>query len=51
MIAIVHSLDRALNEEMIVVVGVGRGPAGVAQLHLQGGVDDSARRENRYGKD
>jgi hypothetical protein len=36
---------------MVVVGGVGRGPAGIAQLHLQVGVDDGTRRENRYGKD
>ena len=46
-IAIINGLDRALNEVMVVVGGVGRGPAGVAQLHLQRGVDDRARRENR----
>jgi hypothetical protein len=36
---------------MVVVGGIDRGPAGIAQLHLQVGVDDGARREDRYGKD
>ena len=31
---------------MVVVVGVGNGPAGVPQLHLQGGINDGVRRED-----
>jgi hypothetical protein len=44
MIAIIHGLDRALDQVMVVIIGVSRGPAGVPQLHLERGIDDCARR-------
>ena len=35
MIAVVNGFNRPLNQIMVVVVGVGGGIAGIAQLHLQ----------------
>lgn len=40
-IAVVQRLDGALEEVMVVVVGVGGGPGGVAELHLVGSAQKS----------
>ena len=41
-IAVINGLHRALNQVMIVIVRVGGGAAGVAQLHLLCGVNDGS---------
>jgi hypothetical protein len=48
-IAIIKGFDRALNQIMVVVVGVGGRIAGVPQLHLRGDVDDGARWQHGEG--
>ena len=45
-IAVVNSFDGALNQVMVMIVGVGAGIAGVAQLHLQRGVYGGASPRN-----
>ena len=47
MVAVIKGLDRALNQVMVVVVGVGDGAAGVAELHLQRNVNVSPRLKNQ----
>jgi hypothetical protein len=44
-VAVIHGLDGALDQEMVVVGGVGRGAAGIAQLHLPGSGNDGASPE------
>ena len=45
MIAVIDGFDRPLNEVMIMIVRVIRGIAGIAQLHLQGCIDDCPCRQ------
>ena len=44
MVVVIQGLDRELNQVMVVIIGVSRGPAGVPQLHLVRSIDDCARR-------
>src|SRR5437016_2657716 len=45
-IAKIERFHRALNQVMVVVIGVGRGTAGVAKLHLQRSADNGAGLQN-----
>ena len=46
-VVIVERLDGPLDEEMCVIVGVSRGPGGIAKLHLQGGIDGCRGQDDR----
>ena len=46
-VAVINRLNRALNQVMVVIVRVGCGTTGIAELHLQGRVN---RREGRRAR-
>jgi hypothetical protein len=53
MIAVINRFDRTLNQIMVVVGGIRLGIAGIAQLHLQGRINDCPCRKggNKKGSD